>query len=132
MAKVTGIGGVFFKAASDNTELAQWYKTHLGLTLESFGGAIFNWQDDKANDGGLTVWHVAPSQSEWFHPSKATFMINYRVDDLNEMLEQLKSDGVTIVGELEHHENGKFAWILDPDGNKIELWEPMLWDDKNK
>lgn len=132
MAKVTGIGGVFFKAASDNTELAQWYKTHLGLTLESFGGAIFNWQDDKANDGGLTVWHVASSQSEWFHPSKATFMINYRVDDLNEMLEQLKSRGVTIVGELEHHENGKFAWILDPDGNKIELWEPMLWDDKNK
>ncbi|CCQ10201.1 Glyoxalase/Bleomycin resistance protein/Dioxygenase family protein [Pseudoalteromonas luteoviolacea B = ATCC 29581] len=132
MAKVTGIGGVFFKSTGDRAKLAKWYQDHLGLSLEPFGGAILHWQEDKANDGGLTVWHVAEAQSEWFSPSSASFMINYRVDNLVELLAKLKADGVTILGEMEQHENGKFAWILDIDGNKLELWEPMLWDDKNK
>ena len=132
MAKVTGIGGVFFKSKGDGKALAAWYQKHLGLSLEGFGGAILRWPDDKADDGGLTVWHVASAGSKWFSPSESAFMINYRVDDLVALLEQLRADGVEIVGGPESHENGKFAWILDPDGNKVELWEPKVWDDRNK
>ncbi|HEX8616822.1 MAG TPA: VOC family protein [Thermoanaerobaculia bacterium] len=132
MAKVTGIGGVFFKSSNDHAALAAWYQTHLGMPLERFGGAILRWPEDKAEDQGLTVWHVAAKESRWFSPSNSTFMINYRVDDLVEMIAQLRAAGVEIVGGPESHENGKFAWIMDPDGNKVELWEPMLWDDKNK
>ena len=132
MARVTGIGGVFFKSTNSNTELAAWYQKHLGLSLESFGGAILKWSNDKAEDQGVTAWHVADKESEWFKPSSAPFMINYRVDNLDEMVAQLKQGGVELVGGPEFHENGKFAWIMDPDGNKVELWEPMIWDDKNK
>ena len=132
MARVTGIGGVFFKAKSDHKALAAWYARHLGLEMEEWGGAILKWPDDKANDNGLTVWNCAASTSEWFSPSTSSFMINYRVDDLDELLAQLRKDDVTIVGGPESHENGKFAWILDPDGNKVELWQPMAWDAKNK
>jgi predicted enzyme related to lactoylglutathione lyase len=132
MAKVTGVGGVFFKSRGDQAPLAAWYQKHLGLPLESFGGAILRWPDDKAEDGGLTVWHVAGSDSTWFSPSNSPFMINYRVDDLGELLSQLRAAGVEVVGGPESHENGKFAWIMDPDGNKVELWEPRIWDDKNK
>lgn len=132
MARVTGVGGVFFKSKGDRGALAAWYATHLGMTLESFGGAVLKWPDDKADDGGLTVWHVADPGSKWFSPSESSFMINYRVDDLDELLAQLRAAGVDAVGGPESHENGKFAWVMDPDGNKIELWEPMLWDDKHK
>ena len=132
MAKVTGIGGVFFKSKGDPTELAAWYQKHLGLTLEPWGGAILYWPQDNANDNGLTVWSLAPSTSEWFAPSQASFMINYRVDDLDALLSDLKGAGVEVVSGPESHENGKFAWIMDSDGNKVELWEPMLWDEKNK
>jgi predicted enzyme related to lactoylglutathione lyase len=132
MAKVTGVGGDFFKSRGDQAPLAAWYQKHLGLPLESFGGAILRWPDDKAEDGGLTVWHVAGSDSTWFSPSNSPFMINYRVDDLGELLSQLRAAGVEVVGGPESHENGKFAWIMDPDGNKVELWEPRIWDDKNK
>jgi predicted enzyme related to lactoylglutathione lyase len=132
MARVTGIGGVFFKSTGDNAALADWYRKHLGLQLEPFGGAILRWPDDTAEDKGLTVWHVAAAESKWFHPSSAPFMINYRVDNLDQMLEDLRVGGVQIVGGPESHENGKFAWILDPDGNKVELWQPMAWDEKNK
>ena len=132
MARVTGIGGVFFKSRSEAAQLAAWYQAHLGIPLESFGGAILKWPDDKAEDGGMTVWHVADRESEWFRPSDSSFMINYRVDDLDGMIAQLRADGVEVVGGPESHENGKFAWILDPDGNKVELWEPMIWDERNK
>ena len=132
MAKITGIGGVFFKSKSDSAALAAWYRKHLGMALEDFGGAILRWPDDKADDRGLTVWHVADKDSTWFSPSDSSVMINYRVDNLDELLAQLRADGVTVVGGPESHENGKFAWIMDPDGNKVELWEPMLWDAKNK
>ena len=132
MAKVTGIGGVFFKSRGDGAALGAWYQKHLGLTLEDFGGAILRWPEDKGDDKGLTVWCVADKESQWFSPSDSAFMINYRVDDLAGMLAQLRADGVEIVGGPESHENGKFAWILDPDGNKVELWEPTLWDEKNK
>lgn len=132
MAKVTGIGGVFFKVKGDHAALAAWYQKHLGLKVEDFGGAILRWPEDTAEDRGVTVWCVAPGDSKWFSPSAASFMINYRVDDLDGLLAQLRAGGVEVVGGPESHENGKFAWIMDPDGNKIELWEPMLWDDKNK
>jgi predicted enzyme related to lactoylglutathione lyase len=132
MAKVTGIGGVFIKSKGKGAELAAWYRKHLGLSLEDFGGSILKWPDDKAEDEGLTVWHAANADSKWFSPSESSFMINYRVDDLVELLDQLRAGGVEIVGGPDSAENGKFAWIMDPDGNKVELWEPMLWDDKNK
>jgi predicted enzyme related to lactoylglutathione lyase len=132
MAKVTGIGGIFFKSKGDNAALAAWYQRHLGMPLEDFGGAVLRWPDDKAEDQGLTVWHLAARDSQWFSPSDSSFMINYRVDDLAEMLAQLRAAGVEIVDGPDSHENGKFAWIMDPEGNKVELWEPMLWDDKNK
>ena len=132
MAKITGIGGVFFKSKGDSAALAAWYRKHLGMALEDWGGAVLRWPDDKAEDQGLTVWSVADNDSQWFSPSDSSFMINYRVDNLDELLAQLRADGVAVVGGPESHENGKFAWIMDPDGNKVELWEPMLWDDKNK
>jgi|SRR5688572_25688277 len=132
MAKITGIGGVFFKSTGDSDALAAWYQEHLGLRLEDWGGAILKWPDDQAEDRGLTVWNVAKKDTQWFSPSSASFMINYRVDNLAEMLAQLRASGIEAIGGPESHENGKFAWILDPDGNKVELWEPMIWDDKNK
>jgi len=132
MAKITGIGGVFFKSRNDSAALAAWYRKHLGMTLESFGGAILRWPDDKAEDNGLTVWHIAEKESQWFSPSDSAFMINYRVDNLGEMIAQLRADGVEVIRGPESHENGKFAWVMDPEGNKVELWEPMIWDEKNK
>ena len=132
MAKITGIGGVFFKSKSDHKELAAWYNKHLGMPIESWGGTILRWPDDKAEDGGLTVWTTADHDSKWFSPSESSFMINYRVDNMDEMIEQLTSGGVEVIQGPESHENGKFAWIMDPDGNKLELWEPMIFDEKNK
>jgi predicted enzyme related to lactoylglutathione lyase len=128
MARVTGIGGVFFKSKSDRAALAEWYRKHLGVRVESYGGAVFRWPDDGAGDGGVTAWHIADASSKWFHPSDASFMINYRVVDLDQMLEDLRKDGVQVVGGPDADENGKFAWILDLDGNKVELWQPASAD----
>jgi predicted enzyme related to lactoylglutathione lyase len=102
------------------------------MALEDWGGAILKWPDDRAEDKGLTVWTVAEAKSQWFSPSQASFMINYRVDNMAELIAQLKQNGVAIHKGPESHENGKFAWIIDPDGNKVELWEPKNWDEKNK
>jgi len=132
MAKVTGIGGVFIKSAGAASDLSAWYAKHLGMDLESWGGAILKWPEDKSDDGGMTVWTTASSDSKWFAPSESSFMINYRVDDLDELLAQLKESGIEPVAGPDKAENGKFAWIMDPDGNKVELWEPMAWDEKNK
>ncbi len=125
MAKVTGIGGVFFKSRN-KAELTAWYQKNLGIELESWGGAILKWTDDKMVDGGMTVWHTAEEDSKWFSPSESSFMINYRVDDLDGMIEQLKQNGVEIVSGPQTDFNGKFVWVLDPDGNKVELWEPAV------
>ena len=132
MARVTGIGGVFFKSRSDNVALAAWYQKHLGMPLEGWGGAVLRWPDDTAEDKGLTVWHVAGRESQWFSPSDSTFMINYRVDDLDALIHQLRNEDMEIVAGPESHENGKFAWIMDPDGNKVELWEPKTFNDADK
>lgn len=131
MARVTGIGGVFLRAR-DPEALAAWYAEHLGLALEPWGGAILKWPEDTAEDRGLTVWHLAAQSSDWFAPSTSSFMINYRVDDLEALARQLEAAGIALLKPIEKHENGKFAWVMDPEGNKVELWEPMLWDEKNK
>ncbi|MFK7995396.1 MAG: VOC family protein [Granulosicoccus sp.] len=130
--KVTGIGGVFFLANKNNKNLASWYEQHLGIELESWGGGVLEWKNDKAEDGGATVWHVAAKDSDWFAPSAARFMINYRVDNLAALIAKLTAANVEILDGPDYEENGVFAWIVDPDGNKIELWEPMIWDEKNK
>lgn len=131
MARVTGIGGVFFLSQGKGEELAQWYAKHLGMKLEDWGGAILQWEEDTAPDNGLTVWSVADKDSKWFKPSKSSFMINYRVDNMAKMIEQLTAADIEILQGPESHENGIFAWIMDPAGNKIELWEPKIPDDKN-
>ena len=132
MARVTGIGGVFFLSRGRGKDLSSWYTKHLGMEPEDFGAVVLNWQDDQAEDKGMTVWHVADHDSDWFSPSESGFMINYRVDDLEAMIEQLTAADIDIVKGPEYHENGAFAWIMDPEGNKVELWEPKIWDDKNK
>jgi predicted enzyme related to lactoylglutathione lyase len=132
MAKVTGIGGVFFKSTKDHAALAAWYQKHLGMPLQPWGGAVLRWPDDKAEDKGVTVWHVAEKDTKWFAPSAASFMINYRVDDLGGLLTSLRAAGVEVLKGPDEDENGKFAWIADPDGNKVELWEPKKREEKNK
>jgi len=132
MPHVTGIGGVFFKSKGEHKALAAWYQEHLGVKLEPFGAAVFRWPEDTAEDKGITVWKVDDKDTDWFSPSESSFMINYRVDDLNGMLENLRKAGIKILKGPESYENGKFAWLMDPDGNKIELWEPKLWNPDNK
>ncbi len=127
MARITGIGGVFLRAKSDAKALADWYAKYLGLVLEDFGGAILKWPDDTAEDKGLTVWALADPDSKWFEPGNPAVMVNYRVDDLDGILAQLAEGGHTPHKGPEQHPNGRFAWVLDPDGNNVELWEPTLW-----
>ncbi len=131
MARVTGIGGVFIKSTGDHKALAAWYEKHLGITLESWGGAILSWPDDKGPDQGLTVWSTAAPDSKWFAPSTASFMINYRVDDMAGLLEQLKTAGIEPIKGPDSEFNGIFAWIVDPDGNKVELWEPKAVEEES-
>lgn len=124
MARVTGIGGVFFKAR-DPDSLMQWYVEHLGLEMQDWGGALFFWRDDEAvqSSAGVTVWR-ASDDDDWFAPSTSPLIINYRVDDLHGLLDQLGAAGIApIEGPMEEF-NGLFAWVIDPEGNKVELWEP--------
>jgi predicted enzyme related to lactoylglutathione lyase len=125
MARVTGIGGVFFKA-KDAKGLASWYAEHLGVELEEWGGAIFHWAKDQQVQSakGATVWHLADADGDWFSPSTSQVMINYRVDDLDGLLAQLNAAGIETLKGPDEELNGRFAWILDPEGNKVELWEP--------
>jgi predicted enzyme related to lactoylglutathione lyase len=107
MAKITGVGGVFFKSTGDSAALAAWYRKHLGLQLEDWGGAILRWPDDNAEDKGLTVWNVAEKDTKWISPSESSFMINYRVDNLGELLEQVRAGGGEVIQGPASHENGK-------------------------
>ncbi len=124
MRRVTGVGGVFFKA-KDPEALYQWYEKHLGIQREPHGGgATFRWKDD--HDGaGTTAWCIFPASSNYFDPSSAPFMINLRVDNLDALLAVLEKEGVSIDPKRDSYDFGKFAWIYDPEGNKIELWEPI-------
>lgn len=122
--RVTGLGGVFFKSTNP-AALKQWYKDHLEIDSGEHG-AMFNWRHhDDPNKEGNTVWSVFPDDTTYFKPASREFMFNYRVEDLKELLRVLKKEGVEIVGEIEEYPYGKFGWIMDPDGNKIELWEPL-------
>jgi predicted enzyme related to lactoylglutathione lyase len=120
--RVTGIGGLFFKTKDPNA-IKEWYKNHLGLNTDQYG-CTFWWKDEHGNKCS-TQWSPFKEDTQYFEPSKKEFMMNFRVENLRELLKILKKEGVTIVGEIEEHDYGKFGWILDPEGNKIELWEPV-------
>jgi predicted enzyme related to lactoylglutathione lyase len=124
MKRVTGIGGIFFKAENPQ-KMYEWYEKHLGIKSEPNQGAMLHWREDENPERrGMTIWALFGKQSKYFEPSNAPFMLNYRVDDLDALLEALRSEGVAIDPKREDHDYGRFAWITDPEGNKIELWEP--------
>lgn len=124
MKRVTGIGGIFFQA-KDPAALGDWYKRHLGIDVQSWGGAVFSWGDGGgAGDKGGTVWSVGAIGGEQYAPSTAPFMINYRVEDLTTLLELLRAEGCNVLEKSDDSEFGKFGWVIDPEGNKVELWEP--------
>ena len=126
MKRVTGLGGVFFKTQNPD-KIKSWYEKHLGMKMDAYGHS-FRWKDienPEAKAPALTAWSPFKDDSTYFKPSEKEFMFNYRVDNLVELLKALKEEGVTIVGEMQEFPYGKFGWILDPDGNKIELWEPV-------
>ncbi|MFZ6679747.1 VOC family protein [Undibacterium sp. Tian12W] len=120
MKRVVGIGGVFFKA-KDPQALSAWYQDHLGFELSPWGGAVF-----KANGDGTekTAWSLFPADSTYFAPSTQPFMINYRVDDLHALLAALRAEGCDVDAKVDESEYGKFGWVMDPEGNRVELWEP--------
>lgn len=123
MKRVTGIGGLFFKAEKPD-ELREWYARHLGFNTDQYG-ATFEWRHaDMSDQKGFTQWTTFSTDTTYFAPSTKDFMFNFRVENLVELLDVLRQEGVTIVGEVEEYEYGKFGWILDQEGNKIELWEP--------
>ena len=122
MKRVTGIGGVFFKA-KDPQALREWYRKHLGIDVQDWGGAAFSWTDDAGKPaGGTTAWSVGSGHN--FAPSQAPFMINYRVADLDALLAALRSEGCKVLDKMDDSEFGKFGWVIDPEGNKVELWQP--------
>jgi len=125
MKRVTGLGGIFFKSENPS-KLYEWYERHLGLKQEVPGaGVMLHWrQDDDPERKGMTILAAFKKDTKYFEPSQSSFMINYRVDDLDALLEALKAEGVQIDPKREDHEYGRFAWVVDPEGNKIELWEP--------
>ncbi|HTU48347.1 MAG TPA: VOC family protein [Bryobacteraceae bacterium] len=123
MAQVRGIGGIFFKSENPDA-LYAWYEKHLGIAVQPNVGAMFAWRraDDTLKEE-VTVWSVFPASTKYFEPSKAPFMLNYIVDDLDAMLAQLRAQGVTVDERVARSDYGKFGWVTDPDGNRIELWE---------
>lgn len=124
MKRVTGIGGIFFKA-KDPKALGQWYRTHLGIDVAEWGGAAFRWNGpDNPTGTGTTVWSPFKDDTSYFAPSTAPFMINYRVEDLHAVLAALRDEGVQVDDKVDESEYGKFGWVVDPEGNKIELWQP--------
>jgi predicted enzyme related to lactoylglutathione lyase len=124
MKRVTGIGGIFFKA-KDPVALRSWYKTHLGIDVLEWGGAAFRWTDEAGKPTtGTTIWNVSAADGDYFAPSKSSFMINYRVADLPGILQALRSEGCNVLEKTDDSEYGKFGWVIDPEGNKIELWQP--------
>jgi predicted enzyme related to lactoylglutathione lyase len=124
MKKVTGIGGIFFKC-KDPKQMKEWYKTHLGLNTNDYG-ATFDWKEGfDSTKKGSTTWSPFSETTKYFEPSTKDFMINYRVADLQGLVEELKKEGVTILDKIETYDYGKFVHILDVEGNKVELWEPI-------
>jgi predicted enzyme related to lactoylglutathione lyase len=122
MKRVTGIGGIFFKAA-DPKALAAWYRDHLGLEVTDWGGAVFRWGGP---DGppGMTIWSAFAQDTGYMEPGSASFMVNFRVADLDWLLAALRAESCNVVDRTESSEHGKFGWVIDPEGNKVELWQP--------
>lgn len=123
MKRVTGIGGIFIKA-NDPAALRAWYQKHLGIDVQAWGGTAFSWADDEGRPmDGMTVWSIGAGEGEQFAPGK-TFTVNYRVDDLGALLRALREEGCHVLDKTDDSGFGKFGWVIDPEGNKVELWEP--------
>ena len=118
MKRVTGIGGIFFKS-SDPQRLRDWYRRHLGIEIEEWGGVAFQWKEP-----GTTVWSIFEGSTNYFAPGNASFMVNYRVADVHALVAALRAEGCQVMDKVDESEFGKFGWVVDPDGNKVELWEP--------
>ncbi|MEO7493862.1 MAG: VOC family protein [Massilia sp.] len=124
MKRVTGIGGIFFKSP-DPKALSEWYRVHLGMNVEPWGGVAFEWSGpDNPSGTGTTMWNAFKADSDTFAPGSAPFMINYRVHDLHALLAALRAEACRVDDKVDESEYGKFGWVFDPDGNKVELWEP--------
>ncbi len=122
--RVTGIGGIFFKTA-DPKKMQDWYDQHLGLNFQGKGYNSFLWKDHLTGEDGRTEFSFFKNDTNYLDPSDSPFMINFRVEDLEGLIHALRGEGVTIIGDIQSYPYGKFGWIMDPAGNKIELWEPM-------
>ena len=122
MKRVTGIGGIFFKA-KDPAALGAWYRDHLGLDVTEWDGAIFKWGGE-GSEPGMTIWSPFAADTTYMAPGTASFMINFRVADLAALLAALRAEGCDVIDKTETSEQGKFGWVIDPEGNKVELWEP--------
>jgi len=124
MQKITGIGGVFFKARNPK-QLMEWYDQHLGLQFNN-GFIQFKWADDQGNKAtGSTTFAIFKEDTTYFNPGEKPYMINFRVSDLRALLSELREKGVTASDDIQEYDFGRFGWIVDPEGNKIELWEPI-------
>jgi predicted enzyme related to lactoylglutathione lyase len=124
MRRVTGIGGIFF-SAKDPKALGAWYKKHLGIDVQDWGGTAFTWTDAEGNaTKGTTIWSVGAADGKHFAPSASSFMVNYRVEDLAALLQALRAEGCEVLEKTDDSEYGKFGWVMDPEGNKVELWQP--------
>ena len=124
MKRVTGIGGIFFQA-KDAPALRAWYKQHLGIDVQEWGGTAFAWTGDAGEPvAGSTIWSIAPAQDAQFAPGSAPFMVNYRVQDLHALVKVLREEGCNVLDKVDESDFGRFAWVIDPEGNKVELWEP--------
>lgn len=122
MDRVTGIGGIFFKAR-DPKALGAWYRDHLGLDITDWGGAIFPWGGEDSPPG-MTMWSLFAEDTRYMEPGRASFMVNFRVADLEALLAALRAEGCEVLDKTDASEQGKFGWVIDPEGNKVELWEP--------
>lgn len=123
-AKITGIGGVFFKCA-DPKATRQWYSDNFGMKTDEYGASFCFRLDEQPEKKAYLQWSPFPADTKYFEPAKKEFMVNYRVEGIEELVEQLKANGVQVVDEIESFDYGKFVHVMDPDGNKIELWEPV-------
>jgi len=125
LKRVTGIGGIFFKPKTASQQaMLEFYRDRLGINLQWDNGTCFDWSKDMLNREGQTVWSIFANDSDYYQPGNANFMVNYRVHDLEALIIELTKEGVKIDPKREDSEFGKFAWVYDPDGNKVELWEP--------
>ena len=122
MQRVTGIGGIFFKSP-DPRALSAWYREHLGLDTADWAGVVFQWGGD-GSPPGMTLWSPFAHDTDYMAPGSASFMVNFRVADLDALLAALRTEGCQVLDRIDESEQGRFGWVIDPDGNKVELWEP--------